>query len=103
MRSGETPKPRRSEHLSMSFSLRVLISFLFLATVARAQSPGEFEHEFTYKPDGSPSKVAVAGDFNNWSADASPMTKGDDGIWHAKLKLPEGVQHYKFVVDGNQW
>jgi cyclomaltodextrinase / maltogenic alpha-amylase / neopullulanase len=75
---------------------------LIIAPFAGAQT-GEFEHEFSYKPDGNPSKVAVAGDFNNWSTDVNPMTKGADGVWYAKLKLPEGVQHYKFVVDGNQW
>ncbi len=75
---------------------------LLLVSVARAQS-GEYDHEFTYKPDGAPSKVSVAGDFNNWSTDVNPMAKGDDGVWRAKIKLPEGVQHYKFVVDGNQW
>jgi glycosidase len=82
-----------------------LLVVVLLVGVARAQDAGEVEHEFAFKPAGSsaPQKVSVAGDFNNWSMDATPMTRGDDGVWRAKVKLPEGVQHYKFVVDGNQW
>jgi chromosome partitioning protein len=47
--------------------------------------------------------VAVAGDFNNWQPTQACMEKvGESGIWQAKLNLPKGKYHYKFVVDG-QW
>ncbi len=45
--------------------------------------------------------VAVAGDFNEWSA--SEMRKGGDGIWRVRLSLPPGRYQYVFVVDGDKW
>jgi hypothetical protein len=30
------------------------------------------------------------------------MTKAEDGIWRAKVKLPPGTYHYRFIVDG-EW
>ncbi|MBU1699142.1 MAG: glycogen-binding domain-containing protein [Candidatus Eisenbacteria bacterium] len=45
--------------------------------------------------------VALAGDFNNWSATANPMGKDGD-LWSAVIELEPGQHEYKFVVDG-QW
>jgi len=57
--------------------------------------------EVTVKLDAPFAKaVFIAGQFNDWAADADPLTKGDDGIWRAKLKLAPGKYEYKFVVDG---
>jgi glycosidase len=82
--------------------------FTFIVVVLLTLSPGaraggEYEHEFVFKPPGTPSRVNVAGTFNGWSMDATPMTRGEDGTWRAKVNINEGVHHYKFVVDGNQW
>jgi chromosome partitioning protein len=47
--------------------------------------------------------VHIAGDFNNWQPDATPMERvGDSGVWQARMKLPEGTYRYRLVVDG-QW
>ena len=47
--------------------------------------------------------VQVAGDFNNWQPEKTPMQKvGDSGVWQTKLKLPFGQYRYRLVVDG-QW
>ena len=46
--------------------------------------------------------VAVAGTFNNWSPDLTPMHKGGDGVWRGKMQLAPGRYEYRFVVDG-QW
>jgi chromosome partitioning protein len=47
--------------------------------------------------------VCVAGDFNNWQPEKTPMKKvGDSGIWQTKLTLPSGRYCYRLVVDG-QW
>jgi glycosidase len=56
----------------------VLFCVATLAVVAapRAARAQEYEHEFKYKPDDQPNRVNVAGDFNGWSTDATPMTKG---------------------------
>lgn len=46
--------------------------------------------------------VAVAGTFNDWDATRTPLTKGKNAKWQAKLSLPPGRHEYRFVVDG-QW
>lgn len=46
--------------------------------------------------------VALAGTFNNWNAQSTPLTrKGAD--WSVSIKLPPGKQLYKFVIDGERW
>jgi 5'-AMP-activated protein kinase regulatory beta subunit len=45
--------------------------------------------------------VFLAGTFNDWSIDATPMKKGKDGHWTVSLELPPGRHEFKFVVDGN--
>jgi chromosome partitioning protein len=47
--------------------------------------------------------VQVAGDFNNWQPENTPMKKlTDNGVWQAEMKLPVGRYRYRLVVDG-QW
>ena len=47
--------------------------------------------------------VQLAGDFNNWQPDSTPMERvGDSGVWQTKIKLPHGTYRYRLVVDG-QW
>lgn len=47
--------------------------------------------------------VQIAGDFNSWQPESSPMEKvGDSGVWQTEMKLPEGQYRYRLVVDG-QW
>jgi len=44
--------------------------------------------------------VNLAGEFNNWSATASPMHKRPNGEWAVTLQLPAGRYQYKLIVDG---
>ncbi len=45
--------------------------------------------------------VQLAGDFNNWQPQNTPMEKvGEDGVWQIKLNLPQGRYRYRIVVDG---
>ena len=46
--------------------------------------------------------VFLAGMFNGWKPDATPMVKGSEGEWSVNMKLPPGRHEFKFVVDG-QW
>jgi hypothetical protein len=46
--------------------------------------------------------VAVAGDFNGWRPDATPLERGPDGVWFARVPLGPGNWSYSFVIDG-QW
>jgi hypothetical protein len=47
-------------------------------------------------------RVVLAGTFNDWSTEMTPMTAGSDGSWRATLALAPGRYEYKFLVDG-QW
>jgi len=46
--------------------------------------------------------VAVAGTFNDWDPENTPLQKGKDGTWRTRLVLATGRYEYRFVVDG-QW
>ena len=44
-------------------------------------------------------KVNLAGEFNSWKAEASPMKKYTESAWEAMVKLPPGRHEYKIVED----
>lgn len=46
--------------------------------------------------------VFVAGTFNDWSSEATPLTRQADGHWQIKLPLSPGHHEFKLIVDG-QW
>ncbi len=54
-----------------------------------------------FSPDSV--SVAVAGEFNGWSAEKGAMKKGKDGVWTLKVKLAAGSYQYKVVYDGQYW
>lgn len=57
--------------------------------------------QFTcHAPDAK--QVNLAGTFNDWNSEATPMAKGDDGTWTAGLDLSPGRYEFKFVIDG-EW
>lgn len=47
-------------------------------------------------------EVCIAGTFNDWRPDATPMRAAGAGDWAADLSLPAGRYEYRFVVD-EQW
>jgi 1,4-alpha-glucan branching enzyme len=50
--------------------------------------------------------VRVAGDFNDWSADAHPLAAEDGGYWSADVSAAAAGDEYKFVVrtaQGDRW
>ena len=55
--------------------------------------------EFNYPAAES---VFIAGTFNDWRPDATPMIPLDQGRWAKDLALPPGDYEYCLVVDG-QW
>jgi glycosidase len=59
-------------------------------------------HTFTFDAPPGTRTVHLAGSFNGWSSTATPMLK-DGGRFALTLDLPEGVHHYKFVLDGTHW
>lgn len=52
---------------------------------------------FSYRAQGSPEAVFVAGAFNEWSSTATPLTLGSDNVWSVELELEPGEYAYKFV------
>ncbi len=51
------------------------------------------------EPDAG--SVHLAGEFNDWSTDATPMEDEDgDGVWTVVIELAPGRYEYKFVIDG---
>jgi 1,4-alpha-glucan branching enzyme len=53
------------------------------------------------------SKVALVGDFNQWDAEATPMTRmGNTNAWTVTLPLSAGRHVYSFYTvgaDGEKW
>jgi len=46
--------------------------------------------------------VGIAGTFNNWRPEATPMIPLGHGDWMKQLVLPPGVYEYRILVDG-EW
>ena len=61
-------------------------------------------HRFTFKPPADnpvAQKVFLAGSFNGWSTDKTPLTgPNETGEYTVDLPLEPGKYSYKFVVDG---
>ena len=47
-------------------------------------------------------KISVAGSFNEWNPERTPMSRDLEGTWRATLSLKPGRYEYRFVADG-QW
>jgi hypothetical protein len=47
-------------------------------------------------------RVFVAGSFNNWQPEQTPLVAAGNGRWTGDLKVAPGQYEYLFVVDG-QW
>ncbi|HEY0304014.1 MAG TPA: isoamylase early set domain-containing protein [Longimicrobiales bacterium] len=48
--------------------------------------------------------VTVAGDFNDWDAEATELRDTDgDGVWTGLIALRPGMHKYMFVVNGEKW
>ena len=61
-----------------------------------------YPHEFSFTTaDDSPHHVVVAGDFNGWSQDATPLSQAASRVYTVTVNMTEGAHQYKFIVDGN--
>jgi 1,4-alpha-glucan branching enzyme len=66
-------------------------------TNGKGQTSRAIRVEFTHP---TASAVAIAGTFNDWRPEATPMVLLGDGRWVKELVLPAGVYEYRLVVDG---
>ncbi len=51
-------------------------------------------------PIGEAKQVALAGTFNDWNPESSPLHLNGNQCWEKELALPPGTHEYQFVVDG---
>ncbi len=60
---------------------------------------------FSYRGSHGTKSVHLAGEFNGWDMQATPMSDEDgDGLWRIWYPLRSGRRYeYKFVIDGSQW
>ena len=53
-------------------------------------------------PDAT--SVAVAGSFNDWSAERHPMKRSRNGDYSVEIDLEAGREYeFRFLVDGRRW
>lgn len=73
------------------------------ATAERRETTAAAQlHIFDYAGAAARS-VGVAGSFNDWRPDATPMQRADNGHWSVTVELPPGTYQYMFVIDGSAW
>lgn len=66
--------------------------------------PGGDAHLFRLRAPSGTRTVAVAGTFNAWSRTANALSDADgDGVWEARVPLPDGESRYQFVLDDATW
>ncbi|MFT7622877.1 MAG: glycosidase [Myxococcota bacterium] len=76
--------------------------------VAKPEAPADRQcvTSFTYQGLGDEQSVHVAGQFNAWSTEDSPLVKGPGNLWTLDLdtsNLTPASYAYKIVVNGDQW
>ncbi|MEM6568035.1 MAG: alpha-amylase family glycosyl hydrolase [Planctomycetota bacterium] len=64
---------------------------------------GHWRVTFTLPSSVAGDHCAVAGDFNGWSVERTPMARAADGRWRAEVTLGGGVYRYKFHVAEDRW
>jgi 1,4-alpha-glucan branching enzyme len=64
---------------------------------------GAVQVVFQHAVDGRATHVAIVGDFNGWSADATPMVV-EDGMARQVVALAAGTCYrFRYVLDGTRW
>jgi 1,4-alpha-glucan branching enzyme len=99
----------------VSYSARVMrspirIRFVSALAAVSVSCAGPMARGPVVTPDGvrftlehaAARSVSVAGDFNDWSPSAHPLTRRGSR-WSAVVVLPAGEHKFMFVVDGAQW
>ncbi len=65
---------------------------------------GDCEATFVYRPEAAADKVELAGSFNDWRPEATPMSGPDSaGRFTVRLKLKPGRYEYRYLIDGRRW
>lgn len=70
--------------------------------MAKQGNEKDHPHRARFELDApAAARAFVAGTFNDWRPDATPMVREDGGRWVADVEVAPGRHEYKFVVDGS--
>ena len=69
---------------------------------SRKSNNGELQRAHFEYDSPTAESVFIAGTFNEWRENATPMIPLQPGRWAKQLTLPPGRHEYRLVVDG-QW
>ncbi len=70
----------------------------------RGDEPGTVIVTFELPASVDARRVAVVGDFNDWSIEANVMEKGPDGVFRTTLKLAAGRPYrFRYLLDDERW
>jgi cyclomaltodextrinase / maltogenic alpha-amylase / neopullulanase len=115
---------QRTKHASGIALMLLAITFFIAASSSRSGGAGGVEdapvdegiairsnqspekHEFRFDARSlkhKPTSVNLAGTFNHWSHDDTPMADEGGGVYTVTLELAPGLYQYKYLVDGEQW
>ena len=91
-------KSRHTKPLKDAFSNRQTVMRTPKETRSASASK---DVEFVLERTGARS-VSVAGSFNDWNPEQTPMSRDLEETWKTTVSLKPGRYEYRFVVDG-QW
>ena len=89
---------------ALAFAVVVLLTSSVWFTVMRVQQRGaELRPVQFVLVDATARSVSLAGDFNDWDRQTTPLSRSGNGVWSVVVKLPPGPVSYSFIVDGQTW
>jgi 1,4-alpha-glucan branching enzyme len=67
-------------------------------------STGRCRVEFRLPPEAAAQQAWLAGDFNDWSLDACPLARRDDGSLAVELELEPGRSYrFRYYLGDGEW
>jgi len=75
-----------------------------MPTKAFDPTTGRVSVEFRLPPESGAEEAWLCGDFNDWSLDATPMRRNDDGALVTTLELEPGRSYrFRYWLGNDQW
>ncbi|MEJ2040818.1 MAG: isoamylase early set domain-containing protein [Desulfosarcinaceae bacterium] len=69
----------------------------------KSKSTCKVTFRLTKKTAAGAATACLAGDFNNWKTDSTPMKALKNGDFTATINLPPGEYQFRYYVNGSQW
>ena len=73
------------------------------AEAAGSESERTVDTVFSLPAETQADRVALCGEFNDWSVESISLARGDDRAWRVTVPLAPGTYRYKFLLDGETW